>query len=129
MSDGALKQMIAYRLEQAEETLEESQLMSEAGHFRAAVNRAYYAMFYAIQALLAKDGFKTSKHTGAISIFDKEYVKTALFDKQFSKWLHQLFDLRQDADYGNTATLPLEKVQLAQEHAKSFVLQVKAFLE
>ncbi len=128
MSDDALGALIAYRLEQADETLEEAQLMIDAAHFRAAVNRAYYAMFYAIQALLAKGGFSTSKHSGVISLFDREFVKTSRFDKEFSRWLHKLFELRQDADYGNMVKVSSEQARLAQEKAQAFVAQTKKLL-
>ena len=74
---------------------------SIAGHYRGAINRAYYAMFYAIQALMIKNKVKVSKHTGVIAFFDREFVKPGIIDKEFSKWLHRLFDLRQDADYGD----------------------------
>lgn len=78
MSKDALRAMIAYRLEEADEALEESLLMLDSSHERAAVNRAYYAMFYALQALLAASGLVASKHSGVISLFDREFVKTSL---------------------------------------------------
>lgn len=34
-------------------------------------------MFYAVQALLLLGGYSTSKHSGAISLFDREFVKTS----------------------------------------------------
>ncbi len=85
MSDEALRELIAFRLGQATEALEEARLLKATSHNRAAVNRAYYSMFYAIQALLAEGGLRTSKHAGAIAIFDREFVKSELFDKEFSK--------------------------------------------
>ncbi len=56
-------------------------------------------MFYAVLALLATRKRETSKHGGAISLFDKEFVKPGTFTKDFSRWLHDAFDLRQRADY------------------------------
>ena len=47
----------------------------EKGLLRPSVNRSYYAMIYAVLALLALKRKETSKHSGAISIFDKEFVK------------------------------------------------------
>jgi len=40
------RKLIAYRLDQAGETLDAARQLSAAGHYRDAVNRAYYAMFY-----------------------------------------------------------------------------------
>ena len=129
MSDEALRSLIAYRLEQANEALEEARLMQDAGHFRATVNRAYYAMFYATQALLAKRGLRSSKHSGAISTFDREFVKTKLFERDFSRWLHRLFALRCDADYGDGVQVPDRKAEEALEQARLFVARVESFLE
>jgi hypothetical protein len=48
---------------------------------RPSVNRAYYAMFYAVLALLAQGKQENSKHSGAIALFDKDFVKLGIFKK------------------------------------------------
>ena len=69
--------LFLYRLKQAEETLLDAEKMLE-GSFtpRSITNRAYYSMFYAVLSLFIKTDvdIKTSKHTGIISIFDKEFI-------------------------------------------------------
>ncbi len=87
-----IKALVSYRLEQAVESLDAAQVLLERRLIRPAANRAYYAMFYAILALLATKKRETSKHSGAISLFDKEFVKTGLFSKEFSRWIHDAFD-------------------------------------
>ena len=47
------RQLVEYRLSQAQETLAASRHLLEFGHYRDAINRAYYAMFYAALGLLA----------------------------------------------------------------------------
>ena len=39
------------------------------------------------------------KHSGVISFFDKYFVKTGIFRKEFSKIVHKSFDFRQVIDY------------------------------
>ena len=129
MSDDPLEALVTYRMEQAKETLEEARLMREAERLRATVNRAYYAMFYAVQALLARGGFKSSKHSGAISLFDREFVKTGAFGKDLSRWLHRAFDLRQDADYGDMSEVSAEQASSTMENAEAFVNDVEEFLK
>ena len=128
MSEEASRDLIAYRIEQAGKALAEAQLLRNGEHWLGTVNRAYYAMFYAIQALLVHGGFKTSKHSGAISLFDREFVRPELFDKRFSKWLHELFALRQDADYSDLFLVSEKQATEALEHAEAFVMNVKEFL-
>ncbi len=58
-------------LNEAEETLTDARKMLEGGiSARSVVNRAYYAMFYGVIALLIHENIehKTSKHSGIISI-------------------------------------------------------------
>lgn len=119
-----IRALIEYRIGQAGEALHEAVLLQEAGHFRGAINRAYYAMFYAVQALIIRSQEKISKHSGAIAFFDKNYIKTGIFGKDFSKWLHQVFDLRQDADYGTMYTPSAKDTADALAHATEFVQSV-----
>jgi len=128
MSEVPSRDLIAYRLQQADRASAEAQLLRQGGYLLGAVNRAYYAMFYAIQALLAHRGLKTSTHSGVLSLFDREFVKTAFFDRRFSKWLHELFELRQDADYTDMFLVTEDQTDEALENARTFVSKVKGFL-
>jgi uncharacterized protein (UPF0332 family) len=122
-------ELCRYRLKQANEALEEALLLQNAGRCRGAINRAYYAMFYAIQVLVIQNKVRVSKHSGLISYFDREFVKSGLFDKKFSKWLHRLFDLRQDADYGDMFDPSEEQCRQAVERAGEFVGRIRDHFE
>ncbi len=120
--------LVTYRLEQADEALESAQILIDHGQYRSSVNRAYYAMFYGVLALLAVSGSQTSKHSGAMSLFDRDFVKTGKFDKAFSRWLHAAFDLRQEADYQELVTVSADTAEETLEHARTFVAGVKGQL-
>ncbi|MEJ5284992.1 MAG: HEPN domain-containing protein [Brevinematales bacterium] len=94
---------------------------------RSIINRAYYGMFYAILALFIKKGIhiQTSKHTGVITIFDKEFVKSGKIDKKYSKILHNIFDERQEADYRELVDIPFEKAIEYVNMAKDFFNEIK----
>ncbi|MBS3755514.1 MAG: HEPN domain-containing protein [Desulfobacterales bacterium] len=127
--DPQTRELCKYRLQQAEEALSEARLLQNAGHFRGAINRAYYAMFYAIQVLVVYHKAKVSKHSGVISYFDREFVKPGIIDKKFSKWLHRLFDLRQDADYGVFFEPSEDHCKQAIEQAGEFVNRIQSYFE
>lgn len=92
--------MIDYRLAEAKESLEEAKvLLREKMSNRSVMNRLYYAMFYAVLAVLQDKQIVSSKHSGMIAAFDREFVKTGMFDKRLSKALHRAFELRQKGDY------------------------------
>lgn len=62
--------LVKYRLREAEESIDEARvLMKEGMSMRAVMNRLYYAMFYAVLALLQEKQLDTYKHTGAISLY------------------------------------------------------------
>lgn len=117
-----LRKLVAYRLEQAAETLDVARELVAAGHYRDTVNRAYYAMFYCGLALLASKGLGTSKHSGVLSLFNKYFVKTGEFPLKSGRDLQEAFELRQKSDYR-------EFVQITREQAQQALKQAEAFLE
>ena len=121
--------LIKLRLKQADDSIEEAKvLLKEKMSLRAVMNRIYYAMFYAVLALLQEKQFGTSKHIGAISLFDKEFIKTGMFDKEMSKVLHRAFELRQKADYMEQAEVTQKDVDEMLPEAINFVSKVKEYL-
>jgi uncharacterized protein (UPF0332 family) len=70
-----MQALIHYRLEQADESIAAASILFQKNLLRRSVNSAYYAMFYAVMALLAIKMMETSKHGGAIGLFDREYVE------------------------------------------------------
>jgi uncharacterized protein (UPF0332 family) len=124
-----LSELCRYRLLQAEQTIAEMETLKNSGHIRGTINRAYYAMFYAIQALVVIKKARISKHSGVISFFDREFVKKGIIDKQFSKWLHRLFDLRQAADYGDMFEPSKKQCEQVSEQVKDFVQRIKEYIE
>ena len=65
------RDLILYRMTRAHATLEDARILAKTGRWNACVNRLYYACFYAISALLVRDGLSSSKHAGVRSLFNK----------------------------------------------------------
>ena len=128
MKPEQLKALLDYRLEQAYETLREAEILLREDALRGAINRAYYAMFYALLALLATKQLGTSKHSGAISLFDREFVKTGLFSREFSRSLRLAFTLRQRHDYKELTTVDQPTAERSLVDAKNFVDAVETYL-
>ena len=93
--DSYKQTLIQYRLEQAREALGDAQALYNQGRTpQSVVNRSYYAMFYAVLALLVTIDRGTSKHRGVIALFDQEFIKQNTFPKEMSAMLHRAFDMR-----------------------------------
>ncbi len=124
-----LIELIKYRLKEAEDSIKEAEvLLREGMSMRAVMNRLYYAMFYAVLALLQEKEMGTSKHAGAISLFDREFIKKGVFDDELSKTLHRAFELRQKGDYMEQAEVTKSDVDEMLPKTKDFVDKVKAYL-
>lgn len=125
----AIQQLCQIRMQQARETIEESKTLYHTGLLRGAVNRAYYAMFYAVLALSVVKQINTSKHSGLIAFFDREYIKTGVFQKSLSKSLHLAFQRRQESDYGNAFTVNPDEALQAIDEAIAFVDSVDGYIQ
>ena len=123
-----IQALVTYRLEQADESLEAASTLLVKKLIRPSINRAYYAMFYAVLALLAQGKKETSKHSGAIAIFDRDFVKQGIFKKNYSRWLHDAFDLRQRSDYAAEYHASPEDAKITLKNAETFVNAVKNVL-
>lgn len=127
-----LEALYRYRINQAEESLEEAkELLKASLSTRSIVNRSYYTVFYATLALLLKENvtIKTSKHIGIISLLDKELVHKNIFNKEYSVIAHELFKARQESDYEEFVEISTAE---AKEHIKSasdFLNEVKKYLK
>jgi uncharacterized protein len=100
MNPEHVRVLVARRMQQATEALEDGRYLLAAGRgARTAVNRAYYAAFYAVLAMLQTLGKTPRKHRGVLALFDTECVRTGRLPKELSAALHQLFDARQEDDY------------------------------
>lgn len=129
MSAEDVQALVRYRMGQADEALRAARILVEADMFRQAVGRAYYAGFYAILALLAHRQLGTSKHSGALSLFDREFVRQGCFDLKYSKLLHELFDLRQRADYREMFSVSAERTTSAIVAVSGFLAESRAYLQ
>jgi uncharacterized protein (UPF0332 family) len=115
------RRLIAYRLDQAQETLNAARELAAAGHERDAVNRAYYAMFYGALAMLASKGLGASKHSGVLSLLGRHFIKTGAFPVDYGRHLREAFELRQGADYREFVQVTQEQVQETIAHADAFL--------
>jgi uncharacterized protein (UPF0332 family) len=92
------------------------------------MNRLYYAMFYTVLALLQNKELGTSKHSGAISLFDREYVKPGIFPREMSKALHRAFELRQIGDYMEETEVTSHDIEEIRPMAAEFVASAETLL-
>jgi uncharacterized protein (UPF0332 family) len=111
MRDEDFRSLLEYRMAQAHEALCDAELLLNAGRYRAAANRLYYACFYAAVAVLLTKRLQYSKHSAVIAFFDKEFIGSGQLPKEYSRTLHRAFHERQQDDYMPFVELDAEAIK------------------
>lgn len=83
-----------YKMEAAYKTFDAALVLAERGFWNSAVNRLYYSLFYAVNALLVINKIETKSHSGSRSQFSNFFVKTNKIDVKYGKLYSQLYDWR-----------------------------------
>lgn len=99
MNEESLKKELIAILNKAFRSLAAAERMITEGDYDFASSRSYYAVFYAMEAILLTKGLTFSKHAGVISGFNQFFIKTGLFPKEFNTMISRLFRQRQTGDY------------------------------
>lgn len=117
--------LIDYRLERAHSTLGEADLLYNGGYFNAAVNRLYYACYYATTALLLSRNIETSTHNGVKTRLSMHFVRTGKLSIEHSTTFGLLFDKRHSSDYSDFAYCDAGIVELLRPRAEAFINAVE----
>jgi uncharacterized protein (UPF0332 family) len=116
-------------IEKAKESNEVARSLARDRHYDFAASRAYYAMFYVAEALLAHLGQSYSKHSAVISAFGREYTKAGKLDAQFHQRLIDAQDLRHTGDYGIEEHVSKKQAQVVCEWAREFIAAAEKSLK
>lgn len=122
--------VVRLRMEAAQRAIADARLLMESGSIRGAVNRAYYAMFYAASALAVSNNSGTfSKHAGLIAYIHREYVHTGKLEKQHGRSFQKAFENRAETDYQDILRLSVQDVEAMIAEAVAFVDAIKRLLQ
>ena len=116
-------------LAKARDSLAAARLLLDSGYADFAVSRAYYAMFYAAEALLDARGLAFSRHSAVIAAFGKEFCLTGELPIDFHRRLIDAEDARHSGDYGSPNSISPEECRLHLESAEELVTVVGGRLE
>ena len=98
------------------------------GFYGSAINRAYYAVFYATNALLTTQGISRSKHSGVIAAFRQHFVKTGLIEAEYSDVYGRVMENKHVSDYELGLPVDLQVVEDDLRDAQRFVERVEKHL-
>ncbi|MCL2697542.1 MAG: HEPN domain-containing protein [Oscillospiraceae bacterium] len=129
MPDNSRQDLSMYRLEKSADDLDTARINLDSCKYNAAINRAYYSIFHAMRAVFALDNKDYSKHSAVISFFNKEYILTEQFDRNFGKIIRMAGALRNASDYEDYQQIDREEAEEIIEKADNFYQAVKLHVE
>lgn len=121
--------LIQYRIKRAFETLEEADYNAKASYFNTAVNRLYYAVFYAACALLLSKEIECNSHKGVKTMLSLHFVKNGILDSKYAKIFNILFQNRQSGDYEDFIYCDAELYNDLRPKSQDFIEAIKNILE
>ena len=119
------EKIIKYRINRANETIDEVQLLIDNNKNILAVSRIYYGCYYVLSALALKYSFDTSSHGKLIGWFNKEFIKSGKIDKKYGQFIHKAFDERSTSDYADFVEYTKNEVVTSFTGMKAFINEIE----
>ena len=129
LDNAAQKDYAKYRLERAKEDLDAARFLFDNGSYRAANNRAYYAIFHSLRAVLAFDNFDSKKHSGVISEFRRRYIKEGVFQEKMSQMIGSAFVIRNASDYDDMFIVSKTETQEQLDNTEYVYTEIKKYVD
>jgi len=118
-----------HRFEQAKSCIKQAEVLIDAGEYKGAANRSYYAIFHAMRSVLALAGVDFGKHSAVMSHFRQYFIKTHAFDAELSDIMTVLFDVRNESDYDDFYVISKSDVSNQLKSAVFFTNEIRRYLD
>ena len=129
LDEESVKLLVTYRLQHAKDTFAEVISITESGFYNTAVNRLYYACYYAVIALLVKHNIPTQTHAGVKQMLGLHFVNTKKLNPEYARFYAQMFNNRISGDYDDFITFDLEMVEALIPQAQLFIEALEKLIE
>ena len=124
---GSVRDLVCYRIETAKNDLKVAVMLLSEKEYRAANNRAYYAIFHAILAIHALDGRTYKRHKDALANFNKEYIRMEIFPRSFGRKIMEAEQIRHASDYDDFYIATKEEAEEQIATAKELIELIEAY--
>ena len=129
MSDKNLSILVQYRFQRAMDTIPEIELLLANKFWNTAVNRMYYASFYAVGALLIKHNLLATTHSGTKQLLGQHFVNKGIVSKASGRHFTRLFEKRQKGDYDDYFDNDEQSTTELWEPTKAFIEEIRILLD
>ncbi len=130
MDSESIESFAKYRLQRAKDTLITAKEIFKLGNdYISANNRAYYAIFYAIRAVLAIEEVDFKRHKDVIAYFNMNYINKGIFPKMIGRKIAQAQRIREDSDYDDNYSPSYEKTEQQIQTAEELIKLVDCYIQ
>jgi uncharacterized protein (UPF0332 family) len=123
-----MKEDTQFLLEKAGSAIGAAESLLRDGYRDFSAGRAYYAMFYTAEALLAEKELTFKKHVGVHKAFSEHFIKTGIFEQKYYHWLVATFNSRLVGDYAIRTEFEDDEVRDWIGQAREFLNKVREYL-
>lgn len=116
-------------LDKAARAIHAAQVLLREREYEFSAGRAYYAMLYTAEALLAERNLHFRKHGGVHAAFGEHFVKTGLMDTKYHRWILDAFDKRAEGDYGLNVVLSETDIRAMISQATELLGAARSLIE
>jgi len=121
LTDEQRRDIVRYRMENARNMLVEVESHRENGFYNTAVNRMYYACYYAATAMLIALGIEVKSHDGVRLNLGRHVVMAGRLSPELGRFYSRLFSKRSTGDYDDFINHTLETVDELLPQARQFI--------
>ena len=102
--------------------------MLEKNHYNAAINRLYYACYYAVSALLIIKDVYPQTHSGMKQMFGLHFIMTDELPETYNITYNELFDKRQSGDYDDFLVFDRKTVERLIPETEKFIQAIEQLI-
>lgn len=117
-----------YRYSLAKQTYNNAKMCYDNGFYRDCINRSYYAVFYAIRAVLALESIDFKRHKDVVAYFNKEFVAQGKFPGEMGRRLARLKMKREESDYSDFFIASADEAQKQIQSVEYILPLIKEYL-
>ena len=121
--------LIRYWMEKAHESMAAAQSEYDSGRGATSVRNLYYSCFYALTAVLVKEGYSFKKHTAVKAALHRDLIRTGVVEQAWGRFYNKVFDSRHEGDYQPLRRFDMEEVKTLLDSGSGFLTTMENLLK
>ena len=127
--DRKFSEIAEYNIAKSHRVYETALLTFKDGDYNSSINRAYYAVFHMICAVLILEGKSYKEHSDVLAEFNRFYLKDKIFTEFSYKMIEKLSRARNNSDYTDMFWASADETIVQLENAKIICDAIEPYIK